>query len=94
MLYSLWHYSNSSIWSLTSAHVSLSSAAKDYQQHLSLEGKKELYTWYINAQVTMHRINILGVRQITKLQEQWLELHSSVDYNALLFKKYNVNNFI
>ena len=33
--------------------------------------------------VTMHRINILIVLQITKLQEQWLELHASVDYNAL-----------
>ena len=42
----------------------------------------------------MHRINILSVRQITKLQEQWLGLRASVDYNALLFKKYNVNNFI
>jgi len=42
----------------------------------------------------MHRINILSVRTITKLQEQWLELHASVDHNALLFKKYNVNNFI
>ena len=38
--------------------------------------------------------NILSVHQITKLQKQWLELHASVDYNALLFKKYNVNNFI
>ena len=42
----------------------------------------------------MHRINILSVRQITKLQEQWLGLRALVDYNALLFKKYNVNNFI
>ena len=41
----------------------------------------------------MHRINILSVHQITKLQEQWLKLHASVDYNAL-FKKYNENNFI
>ena len=42
----------------------------------------------------MHRINILSVRQITKLQEQLLELHASVDYNAFLFKNYNLNNFI
>ena len=36
----------------------------------------------------MHRIkfNILSVHQSIKLQEQWLELHASVDYNALLFK--------
>ena len=40
------------------------------------------------------RINILSIRQITKLQEQWLELHASVDYNSLLFKKYDVNNFV
>ena len=39
----------------------------------------------------MHRINILSVRQIAKLQEQWLELHASVDYNAFLFKKYNTD---
>ena len=39
----------------------------------------------------MHRINIFSVRQ---LQEQWLELHASVDYNALLFKKYNVNTIL
>ena len=42
----------------------------------------------------MHRINILGVHQSIKLQEQRLELHASVDYNALLFKNNNVNNFI
>ena len=42
----------------------------------------------------MHRINIISTRHITKLQEQWLERYASVDYNALLFKIYKVNNFI
>ena len=35
--------------------------------------------------VAQNKINILieSTRLATKLQEQWLELHTSVDYNAL-----------
>ena len=42
----------------------------------------------------MHKIYILSVHQITKLQEQWLarrlELRASI---VLLFEQNNVNNF-